>query len=89
MPASHTIAEGGGCATEYSGTSQQSSEMQKTSIINTILGPTGVTNIFLTSERGKPLYCSKNAQNIWFQSVRYREVSLYLHQDQVIIVHGH
>ena len=34
---------------------------RKTSIIRTIiLVPTRVTNTFLTSERGKPLYCSKN-----------------------------
>ena len=55
--------------------------IEKTSIIRTkILVPTGINNTFLTSERGNPLYYSKN---IWSQSVRYREILLYRSKNKV------
>ena len=37
----------------------------------------GLTNTFLTSERENLYTAAKSGQNIWSQSVRYREVLLY------------
>ena len=58
--------------------------IENTSMIRTkILVPTGVTNTFLTSKRGKPLYCNKKwPKIIWSQTLRYREVPMYIHPDE-------
>ena len=47
------------------------------------MGPTDVTNIFLTFKRGNPILQQKVAQNIWSQSVLYREVASGAKQTRV------
>ena len=64
--------------------------IENTSMIRTkILVPTGVTNTFLTSKRGKPLYCNKKWPKIsgpkLFATERFHCISIQMKRTQVVL----